>query len=76
MLPLHRRHQQLLQEAYGRETTSSRFEEFSIQTLGGGSGIMENDYHTDLNATVVNLENISLTEKLPPSLRILRCDNQ
>lgn len=75
MLPLHRRHQQLLQEAFGRETTSSSFDEYNIQTLVGGSGIMENDYHSDLNATVANLENISLTEKIPPSLRILRCDN-
>lgn len=70
MLPLHRRHQRLLQEAFGRETTSSSFEEFNVS----GSGIMENDFNVDLNSTMANLENVSLTDKIPPSLRILRWD--
>ncbi|KAI8123837.1 NAD kinase [Lucilia cuprina] len=67
MLPLPRRHQQLLQEAFGRESPAS-MEEYNIH----GGGMLENGFGSDLNSTANNLENMSLMDKVPPSLRILR----
>lgn len=63
MLPLHRRHQQLLQEAYARDSSSS---------MEAGGGMMDKDFNSELNATAANLENMSMSDKIPPSLRILR----
>lgn len=70
MLPLHRRHKQLLQEAFGHETSSS-MEEFNIH---GGGNLKENGFSSELNSTATTLANMSMTEKVPPSLRILRWD--
>lgn len=63
---MHRRHQQLLQEAFGRDPSNA------LDDLNGS--VLENDFSKELNSTAANLENLSLSEKVPPSLRILRWD--
>lgn len=65
MFPMHRRHQQLLQEAFGRDP-SNPLEDFN------GSTVLDNDFSKELNSTATTMENLSLNEKVPPSLRILR----
>lgn len=61
MLPHHKRQQHLLQE-------SANFEEKLGLTADGSSGVFE----ADLKSTTQIMDNISLMDKIHPSLRALR----